>query len=133
MTDPEQELELLEKFHSEVASREGEAQASLIRNGYLPDSESGLIEAGVRCIPLVQEGHLPVADAAAARLEAVVFKLRRLQETLEVRKAVEQFEALIQARRKAGASDMRFGLALILGLAALLALIAFYIIRVFFR
>jgi hypothetical protein len=133
MPDPQAELHLLNNFHREVAEKEGDAQASFLRNGFLPDSEGALIEAAIRCIPLVQGGYIAISEAAIGRLEAIVFKLRRNQETIESRKAVEQFDSIIQEHKKSGASDMKLGFAFIIGLAAAVGLLAVYIAYLFLR
>lgn len=121
MSDRLAEIEQLNDFHDLAAAKDGPAQASLLRNGFLPESQDVLIEAGIRCIPLIESGKIEVSDAAANRLEAILFKLKRFPETQDLRRAADQFEAIIGEHKRDEISNTRFGFTIFFGLAVLIA------------
>jgi hypothetical protein len=127
------ETQQLNGFHEMLAGLDSEGQASHLRNGFLPDSPEGLIEAGIRCIPLIESGDYTIVDAATDRLAAVRVKLNLLGETPEVHRALEQFDAKIQERQKEGRSDTFWGCTLLAVLAAILGGLALYIVHLFTR
>jgi hypothetical protein len=129
----ESELKLLEEFHKNASEKEGEAQASAIRNGYLPETPEGLVEAGIRCIPLAESQHPSIVDAGTDRLRAIIFKLKMAQGTIESRRAVEQFEQIIEQKKKEESSNTLYGLLLIGGLVLLITAVVFIILRMFLK
>jgi hypothetical protein len=128
MTEIETELQKLNEFHAELATHDPAAQASMLRNGFLPDSTEALVEAGIRCIPLIESGRVDLEDGAADRLEAIVFKLKIIPDTSSVRKVMERFDAMLEARKKKARSDMKYGLAAILILTVILGSVILYIL-----
>lgn len=117
MTEREQELVQLDEFHERLAALEPAAQASLLLNGFLPDDGDTLIEAGIRCLPLIESGAAGIADGAVHRLETVLFKLRLSPETAASRRVSAQFEKVVADHRKTDRENLRYGTALIAGLA----------------
>jgi hypothetical protein len=131
MSDSRQEIQELDEFHAAVAVKDAAGQGSLLRNGPLPDTAEGLVEAGIRCIPLINSEQPEAVEGAVDRLQAIQFKLKLLPETVGSRKVMEQFDALLESHRREDASNMKIGFALILGLLALVAaLVVFIVYRV---
>lgn len=125
--DIENEIQKLNEFHADLATHDPAVQASMLRNGFLPDSTEALVEAGIRCIPLIESGRVDIEDGATDRLEAIVFKLKIIPDTSSVRKVMERFEAMLEARKKKAHSDMKYGLAAILILTVIVGSIIVYI------
>lgn len=127
------ELQQLNGFHERLAALDSEGQASLLRNGFLPESAESLAEAGIRCIPLIESGNIQIADGAVDRLEAVLFKLRLLPEDRKTREVTGRFEVLVREHQRQERANATYGLAFILGLTALvgglIALIVFLVTR----
>jgi hypothetical protein len=132
MMDIENEIQKLNEYHAELAAHDSTTQASMLRNGFLPDTMEALVEAGIRCIPLMESGRVEIADGAGDRLEAIIFKLKLNPDTSSVRKVLERFDVLLQERKKKASSDMKFGLAAILGLTVIIGVLLAYILHLFF-
>jgi hypothetical protein len=128
MGEPADELKQLEEYHAGLAAKAPEAQASGLRNGYLPDDPGTLIESGVRCIPLIESEAAAIVAAALDRLQAVIFKLKLGQETPETRRAVERFQQLIDEKTKAGNREMLYGFLVIGGLLVVIGGIVAFIV-----
>lgn len=97
------EKEALNELHNIiVAQTEPEMKAKLLRHSFLPDAPENLIEAGMRCIPLVDiDMDNEVSDAAARRLQAVTAKLRLLGENGQTSAALREFETVLANYEKA--------------------------------
>jgi hypothetical protein len=131
MTDIESELKKLNEFHEQIATHDPATQASMLRNGFLPDSMEALVEAGIRCIPLIESGRVEIEEGATDRLEAIIFKLKLVPDASSVRKVLERFDALTQERKKKATSDMKYGFAAMLGLTVIIGALAAYIVYLF--
>ena len=129
--DIENELKKLNEYHEQIAMHDAATQASMLRNGFLPDSMEALVEAGIRCIPLIESGRVEIEEGAADRLEAIIFKLKLIPDASSVRKVLERFEALLQERKKKATSDMKYGLAAILILTVIIGSVIAYILYLF--
>jgi hypothetical protein len=133
MSDPLNDLRQLDEFHQQLSRREGPLQAALLRNGPLPDTTEVLMEAGIRCIPLIEGPEPDVTDAALDRLTAVCFKLKVSPEADGSREVLEQLGAVIEKYKRKEVSDTRLGCALITGLVALITglilLIIYFVTR----
>lgn len=123
--DPGDQRQALEELHRLVQAADDEKKEALLRNGFLPDHKKALLEAGLRLVPLLDL--IGAEDAAAARLRAVILKLKLLPEDAEVRTAVEQFEAKLRERRS---ESNRFAAAFVLLVLGLLAALV-YVLRRF--
>jgi hypothetical protein len=133
MMDIEKEIQMLNEYHGQLATHDPTAQASMLRNGFLPDSMEALVEAGIRCIPLLESGQVEIEDGAGDRLEAIMFKLKLIPDTSSVRKVIEKFEGLVQERKKKATSDMKYGLVVILGLTVIIGSLIAYILYIVFH
>jgi len=133
MVEPADDLRRLEEYHQELTGKAAPDQASGLRNGYLPDDPGALVEAGVRCIPLIESETTAIVAAALDRLQAVIFKLKLGRETPETRRAVERFQQLIDEKAKAGNRDTLYGFLVIAGLLVVIGGIIAYIVRMVWR
>jgi hypothetical protein len=119
MVEPRDEYRQLEEYHQALAARDTTEQVNLLLNGFLPDATEALVEAGIRCIPLIESSGSELSESAIHRLEAILFKLKNRKEDTAIRNAADRFEKLIAHRRKGQRSDTRLGFALIAGLSVL--------------
>lgn len=92
--DASEENRALDEFHNLLQRLKPEEQRNwLLTSGFIPDHKEVLIEAGIHCIPLLQ--NMQVYEAAASRLEAVITKLRLLHGDRQAELAVEDFRARV--------------------------------------
>jgi len=127
------EQKLLEEFHRNVGEKNVESQAGAIRNGYLPETQEVLVQAGIMCIPLIESDVPTVSDAGRDRLKAVIFKLKMVQNSASARSALEQFEKLIEKGEIKASRETVYGFLLIGGLIALITVAIFLMIRMFIK
>ena len=82
----------------------------MLLNGFLPDHPAVLVEAGMRCVPLIDMGNTAAGEveAAAKRLRAIVIKLRLLAQNKQAEKAVAELEAILDEYKKADQKMNRF-------------------------
>jgi len=116
MADPVEERERLESYHRDLSARDLPGQVSALRNGFLPDEPSVLIEAGIRCIPLIEADRTELVDAGLDRLKAIVFKLKMGRDTAEIRAALDRLEPVLDQKKKEDDANARYGLLAIGGL-----------------
>ena len=133
MVEADNELQQLNAFHEQLAALESVAQASLLRNGFLPDSPDVLVEAGIRCLPLIESGDSRINDGAVDRLEAIVFKLRHGADSGGVRKMLNELEAVLQKHCARERSDTRLGFGIILGLTLAAAVVVAAVLYLLLR
>jgi len=111
----EEQKQALEVFHGLLAARDEKGQLALLKNGFLPDDREVLIEAGLRCLPLI--GHDSTGDleeAAIARLRAVIAKLSLFPADSLARQAVLNFEKEMGRYKKVTYRNLLLGLLLII-------------------
>jgi hypothetical protein len=133
MTEPLDEMDRLEAFHSELAQKDMDHQANALRNGFLPGDEKALMEAGIRCIPLIEDEKPAIVEAAVDRLKAVVFKLRLAPESIETRRVLERFEEILEKKKRDDAANTRYGLLAIGGLVLVIIATLLLVIRWIFH
>jgi hypothetical protein len=121
MRDVVDEPVALAEYHALLQSEVGEKLARLLRHGFLPSSESMLIEAGMHCLPLIGGNHDDESEAAAARLEAIVARLKVTGAGAEANRAIYEFGTSISRYRSSARKSTLLG-CLILSAAGLLAL-----------
>ncbi len=68
-----EQRQALEELHFLIAKSPRGRQVALIKNGYLPDDTAPLIDAGLKCMSLLDEDEINSdrSDSAARRLEAI--------------------------------------------------------------
>lgn len=107
---PDAELKALEELSGLLRDKDGAEQAKLLEHGYIPASPAALIEAGVRCVALIQDPWNAVSKSAARRLEAIVLKLKIMPQDESTVRAAAEFEARARAHRDQERRDTRNGL-----------------------
>ena len=102
-TDLATEKQALVEYHNILQNQEPDRQVQLLLNGFLPDHTAVLIEAGMRCIPLIDTSD-PADEkvgAATKRLRAIVVKLRLLAQNEQAEKAIVELEAVLNEYKRA--------------------------------
>lgn len=112
--NPEEQKQALEVFHGLLASKDVPGQVALLKNGFLPDDRDALLEAGLRCVPLI--GHDSTGDveeAAVARLRAVIAKLNLRTDDAQARQAAANFTQELDRYRSITIRNLVVGVLLI--------------------
>jgi hypothetical protein len=99
----------------------------LLSSGFIPDTKQVLIEAGIYCVPLLK--NMEIYDAAAARLEAVILKLKLMETDEQARRAVEDFQAQIEKYRAKKRSDDILGVGCLLLLLAAMVAFGWWLVK----
>ena len=112
----------LDEYHKYLHELKPQDQRNwLLSSGFIPDNRQVLIEAGIYCVPLLK--NMAIYDAAAARLEAIILKLKMVENDEQARRAVEDFHAEIEKYKAQKRSDNILGAGCLLFiLAAIVAL-----------
>ena len=122
MRDGADEALALAEYHGLLKAETGDKRAKLLKHGYLPSSEAGLIEAGFNCLPLFAGNlHSDEEEAAAARLDAIIARLKVSGSTPQSARAITEFEAGLTRYRRSARQSTLLG-CVILSVAALLVL-----------
>ena len=98
----------LDEFHKLLQKLKPEEQRNWLTSGFIPDNKEVLIEAGINCLPFLKT--MSVNEAAAARLEAIILKLKLMHGDEQAREAIEDFKAGIAAYKSAKLSDNLLGM-----------------------
>ena len=110
----DEQKQALEILHGLLPTKGEKEQLALLKNGFLPDDRDVLIEAGLRCVPLIgYDSTGDIEEAAIARLRAVVAKLNLLQGDSLARQAVKNFEQEMGRYKKQTYRNLVFGLLII--------------------
>ena len=121
------ENQALDEYHKLLQSQTPEQQHEwLLESGFLPDNREVLIEAGIYCVPLLKK--ISLYDAAAARLEAIILKLKLMPESAQTRRAVEDFQAKIEQYKRDKRKDDIYGLGCLLLISAAIAAFGWWLI-----
>jgi hypothetical protein len=88
-----EEKDALIELHNLILSAPLEKRVEIIRNGFLPDHVSVLIDAGMRIAQRIDTSDATdeLNLAAIGRLEAIMLKLRFSENSHEVRLALKEF------------------------------------------
>lgn len=118
----------LDEYHKLLSKQTPAEQRNwLLESGFLPDNRDVLIEAGIYCIPLLKK--MSLYDAAAARLEAIILKLKLMTNDKQARLAVEDFQAKIEQYKRNKRKDDIFGVGCLLLILAALVALGWWLIR----
>lgn len=131
----EAEIEAIHELHRALPERDLAGQARLLRGGFVPSRAAALIEAGLRCAPLVHSDAVREAAVKGAiyRLKVIVGKLRLLPATPESEQALEGFEAVLKEYEAQDRRNALYGLLAIGGLVVFLGLLATLIVYLLTR
>ncbi len=121
----------LDQLHAALSEAESERRVALLTAGYIPEDAGALIEAGVKCIPLVNLAFSATQETHAAvdRLRAITAKLRILDRTPETSRAIGEFSEVIRVFDRKDRSDTLLGCSLltILVIVVLIALVYYFV------
>lgn len=98
-----EEREALDEFHRLLAQQtEDEKRVEFLQNGFIPEDSDNLIDAGIRSVALIDmnSGYDNLSNGAANRLRAITLKLKIMEPTPEISRAVSEFTTLIDTHTK---------------------------------
>lgn len=139
--DPAAEAQALSQYHGLVREADGAKLQRLLRHGYLPKHEAALIDAGMFCIPLLDddlnkerggtngdEGEdIQPSDAAAMRMAAIASQLAITGGSPEAVRAGKEFRSHLRRYRRGQFWLVVFGITLFvvlpIGLVVLILLL----------
>ncbi len=116
----DEQKQALDIYHGLLAAKNRPEQLNLLRSGFLPDAPEVLVEAGLRCVPLMEDTtDSKLNEAAAARLRAIVLKLKlggqASSAATTISSAVTEFEKQIEQQQKLSSYRALAGLAILVG------------------
>lgn len=114
LVDVESQRRALDELHGQLSSPNPPPR--LLDNAFLPDDPRVLIDAGLRLLPVLENG--AGQSATAGRLRAVIIKLRLLGDDPTITKAVKELQAALDSYRRA---DRQMGYLILLVLLVLIA------------
>ena len=122
------ENQALDEYHNLLSKLKPDEQSNwLLESGFLPDNREVLIEAGIYCVPLLKK--ISLYDAAAARMEAIILKLKLMPESGQTRRAIEDFQAKIEQYKLDKRKDDIFGVGCLLLILAAIVAFGWWLIR----
>ncbi len=125
--DPAFERAALDEFHILLRRCEPDAQAKLLRDGFLPALEANLLEAAVLLLPYLEKDSIDPGSAAAQRLEAILAKLSTLTPNDGLLRAIAAYRERIAAYRRAERSSLIGGFVMFGALAAGLIAVIYWV------
>jgi hypothetical protein len=115
-------------LHNKVlSSKDDDEKSALLRNAPIPDDPEVLIDAGLRCVPLMES--FEPGDSASARLQAIVVKLKLFPEDERIAKAIAEFEKHIRAQ---GRANLKVGIGCAVLIASILGVGIWLLIKYVF-
>ena len=114
----ENEEKALDELHALLLKSNLTSQKKLLRNGFLPDIQEVLIEAGLRCIPLIVNEDIEdePRNSAVYRLDAIRTKLKIKGSSDDAKRAQAEFKKVIKKNKKSDLINQVIGLVFILGI-----------------
>lgn len=129
--DPSRERPALDEFHILLRRCEADAQARLLRAGFLPALETNLLEAAVQCLPYLAGDSVEPGPSAALRLEAILAKLATLTPNDNLARAMANYRERLDTFRRAERTSLIGGFTVFGLLAvAVIALIVWLVVRI---
>ena len=97
------EKQAVDEFHDILLTKDEKTQINMLKHGFLPTFGEVLVEAGVRCIPLVDinQPSNKTTRSAAGRLQAIVTKIKLMPDFPQKTQAITEFEVLLETHRLA--------------------------------
>ena len=129
--DPAFERAALDEFHVLLRRCESDAQAKLLREGFLPALEANLLEAAVLLLPYLGKETMDPGPAAAQRLEAILAKLSVLTPSDNLQRAIANYRERLVAFHRAERSSLIGGFVLFGALAAGLITVIYWLASLF--
>jgi hypothetical protein len=122
VTPEDERLALIELHQAARDVKDKDALARLFKGAWIPTSPAMLVEAGLQCLPLIEDGQVtdrPVVQ----RLEAIATRLRIAQlPSEEAHRALAEFQARIQRYERA---DRNLGIIIVAVLLVICAAAGF--------
>jgi len=130
MDNMDKEKRALEEYHGLFVSHDNKMLVKLLKNGFMPDHGKLLIDAGLRCVSMLDDSGIDykVSDAAALRLDAIVMKLKLKVPDRETEKAIEMFSEKVKEHKASGDRDAIYGLTAIAAIIIITALALWWIL-----
>lgn len=109
------ELAAINELHLHVADGDDSTQKRILLNGYIPSTEDALIEAGVRCIPLIslRDPYSEQSKSAMQRLSAISTRLRIMETNDRITRTLHEFESILSRWEKVDSSNAFWGFTMI--------------------
>ena len=120
MTDPAMERQALDELHGQLAA--GGESEKILQNAFVPTNTEVLIDAGLRLLPVLEQG--VAEDGAAGRLRAIIIKLELLASEPAAKKAAAELRQALEDYRR---SDRLMGYWVLGLLFAAVAGVAYWI------
>ena len=129
--DPALERAALDEFHVLLRRCEPDAQAKLLREGFLPALEANLLEAAMQCLSYLASEGVEPGPSAALRLEAILAKLTGLTPNDNLARAMANYRERLEAVRRGERTSLIGGLTVFgLLVVAVIALIVWLVVRI---
>lgn len=111
----ELQMKALQEYHAHLQEiSDIKQRIRMLSSGYMPTQKSCVIEAGLRCYPLIRDGSGdPVSAAAALRMESAISRLKFLATQADDNKVIEEFETRLKRYRKAEQKLTRYTFAIL--------------------
>jgi hypothetical protein len=93
----------LDEYHKLIQKQKPEEQRQWLESGFIPDSKEVLIEAGIYCLPFLQNTSLN--GAAASRLDAIMLKIKLMPGDQQTLQAIEVFQKKLDGYKSAKKKD----------------------------
>src|SRR5215213_5629062 len=116
----------LDEYHKLIQKQKPEEQRNWLESGFIPDSKEVLIEAGIYCLPFLQ--NMSLYDAASSRLEAIILKLKLMPGNQQARDAVADFQAKLGNYKSATRRDNLLGIGYSLLILAAMVAVGWWLI-----
>jgi hypothetical protein len=122
-----EENRALDEYHNLLQQRDPRDQRNwLLNSGFLPDNKEVLIEAGIQCLPLLQ--NMSIYEAAAWRLTAVITKLELMHGDQQALRAAEDFRARIKEYKAQKRKDDLLGVGCMLLILAVVIGVGWWLV-----
>jgi hypothetical protein len=112
------ERRALDEFHHLLAREtDKEKQGALLRHGFIPENAPNIIEAGLRCATYTggwKSSSGEPAASALTRLRSLIIRLKIAPETPETRRALQEFETILENQRAIDRKALLAGIGFIL-------------------
>ena len=123
--DARRETAALDELHRAIATtNEIDERVQLLEGGFLPQTTTGLLDAGARCVALLNPEAL-TSDAVVSRSRAIVSRLRAQPDAADVANGIAELERqLALFKREDALAQKEGGRACLIILVVLVAVIA---------
>lgn len=124
------EADALREYQALLQSATDQERATLLTQGFLPDGEESLVNAGVSTLPFLNDDlhDDATAQAAARRLDTIIAKLSIVGGTQQAEKALLEFRSRLQSFRDHRAKQTFVGCTLLCIVAMTIGALAVWLI-----